>query len=690
MKLPLLLAFALLGFSLAASAKTCYVDAAANGAHDGTSWINAWTNFDQVSGLLPGDIVYISGGPTGSSKSYTFNSISGYPGIWLPVGGVPGNPITYKIGQEAGHNGIARFVGYGAQTGGGYWLGYQTNPRPHDFVISGDAGDGQMHFELTNYAIIGVGMGYANVRISYINFGQIGNGIDFLPATGLEFDHNYVYILNPAADHFSSASINESTWGQSSIHDCKIFVPGAGTGFGADCLQWNGAGGFDIYNNYISGYTTNYVGGQHMDGWQGQGGSKIRIYGNTFVRIANYAIYGDDTSGGFTELQIYNNVIIKCGGGIIVGVDGGAPTNNTFTNVLLANNVVDNGTTASGQSFALNNVANNHSASFVNCLVANNCIIGGGNYDFANNSTTTTSANVQLTTAQAAAVFVSYTPDSIANDYHPLSTASVLLGAGTNLYSYFTTDKDGAPRPAVGKWDIGAYVGPSGPKRPKNLRVGPSGASPIAFVQSKAGGNSFGGGSTVATFDSNVAAGNLLVVSIVWSESSGTQTVSGVTDSLGNTYALIPGSYKTVVGHNTSQIACQHAYCISGAAGANTVTATFSGGAFAIISILEATPGTYDQSTTGTGTSTTHSAGSLTTPSNGCLAVAATMIDDGSGIGGGFTKGAGWTSLILSSGGGVADWASEYFTQSTAGSVAGNFTAPGSGIWVASMVTFKP
>src|SRR5437899_10698314 len=105
MKLQFFLLGGLAALTIPALGKTCYVDAAANGSYDGTSWANAWTNFNGVTGLSPGDTVYISGGSSGSSKSYTFNSIKGYPGIWLPVSGAPGNPITYEIGQEAGHSG---------------------------------------------------------------------------------------------------------------------------------------------------------------------------------------------------------------------------------------------------------------------------------------------------------------------------------------------------------------------------------------------------------------------------------------------------------------------------------------------------------------------------------------------------------------------------------------------------------
>jgi hypothetical protein len=64
-----------------------------------------------------------------------------------------------------------------------------------------------------------------------------------------------------------------------------------------------------------------------------------------------------------------------------------------------------------------------------------------------------------------APIFVSYTLWGMNNDFHLADTDTGARGNGTNWPSiYFTTDKDGNPRPSTGPWSIGAYQGGNGPQ----------------------------------------------------------------------------------------------------------------------------------------------------------------------------------------------------------------------------------
>lgn len=87
---------------LRAGAASWYVDNAASGANNGTSWANAWTNTSAVvwgaSGVRTNDTLYISGGTT----TKTYDSV-----LTVSASGTAAFPITIRVGQDAGHNGQA-------------------------------------------------------------------------------------------------------------------------------------------------------------------------------------------------------------------------------------------------------------------------------------------------------------------------------------------------------------------------------------------------------------------------------------------------------------------------------------------------------------------------------------------------------------------------------------------------------
>lgn len=144
-----------------ASASSWYVDPAATGSNNGTSWANAWASLS-FSGIAAGDTVYISGGPSGQTRTYNISTyFDAIPGFAY---GISGSPVTYKIGQDPSHNGTAIFNGPG--TGAFLYSG-----APSYVAIVGDAGDGQMHFQLTGF--LSVGKAGVQLRLGYINFGRI-------------------------------------------------------------------------------------------------------------------------------------------------------------------------------------------------------------------------------------------------------------------------------------------------------------------------------------------------------------------------------------------------------------------------------------------------------------------------------------------------------------------------------------
>ncbi len=431
----------LFSFALfSAHAATWYVDSSVGTSGNGMSWATAWKALSNVTGVKAGDTVYISGGASGNSQTYSVSS-------WSPAGGAAGNPITYQIGQDSAHNGTAVF------SGSGTWFGGANN-----VIISGNAGDGAMHFSCTGYGTAAGIDGTSNLRISYVNLGSnLSDGMDGQSVSGFQLDHCYAYISSLSADHFFSVGFNGTTWDQNLIHDNTIYCPHLSSNAnGADFFQIGG-NGYTLYNNLLVGYNSGYTAGQHQDGLQTLDGSFIKVYGNTFMNIQNFCVFGDAYYGGFSSVHVYNNLFMSESGAVF-GTDGGyqGPSPCTFNDIVIANNTFDC-PDSGGQPIALNNVTS-FATTFTSCVVANNVIINGGGTQSQGDTTSTFVDNVSLTTAQAKTDLVSYTSGSTTNNnYHLLAAATSLIGHGANESKYFTTDKDGNARPATGNWDIGAY-----------------------------------------------------------------------------------------------------------------------------------------------------------------------------------------------------------------------------------------
>ncbi len=182
------------------------------------------------------------------------------------------------------------------------------------------------------------------------------------------------------------------------------------------------------------------------------------------------------------------------------------------------------------------------------------------------------------------------------------------------------------------------------------------------------------------TFTAAQTVGDLDVVVIGWNNS--TATVSGVTDSRGNTYALAVG--PTIQAPVASQSIYYAKNIAAAAAGANSVTVTFSGAAaFPDIRILEYKGADLnnpvDVTAANSGNSGTSNSGTATTTNATDLIFGANLVQTTTtGPGSGFTR------RLLTSDGDIA----EDRMVTAVGSYSA--TAPlSSGQWIMQMVAFR-
>ena len=186
----------------------------------------------------------------------------------------------------------------------------------------------------------------------------------------------------------------------------------------------------------------------------------------------------------------------------------------------------------------------------------------------------------------------------------------------------------------------------------------------------------------IVTFTAAQLAGDLNVVVVGWNDS--TATVSTVTDSNGNVYALAVG--PTVQSGLASQSIYYAKNIASAAAGANTVSVTFSSAAVSPdIRILEYSGADLDNpvdvTAANSGNSTSSSSGSATTTSATDLILGANLVQTVTiGPGSGFT-----TRMLTSPDGDIAE------DQMVAATGSYSATAPvsPSGPWIMQMVAFR-
>ena len=151
-----------------------YIDVDASGGNDGTSWGDAWEEFDQLAwaGISAGDTIYISDG------TYTTSMPT------LTKSGSDGSPITIRAAQDAGHIGVMVWDG-------GDGTDDAINLNGYGYITVDGEYDGNRYFRFQNneltsdspfiYSVQTRGNG--NIIITYCEFIDSGSGIQIQKMT---------------------------------------------------------------------------------------------------------------------------------------------------------------------------------------------------------------------------------------------------------------------------------------------------------------------------------------------------------------------------------------------------------------------------------------------------------------------------------------------------------------------------
>ncbi len=487
---------------LRVQATNWYVDNAATGSKNGTSWANAWGAFSQVvwgsSGVKAGDTLFISGGSV--SKTYTE--------AWtVGASGTSGNPIRIAVdASNPSHSGVVIFD-YNSGGDNSGTVAISCNSKSY-ITFDGNV-NGECHLVINNVRNIinrtsAIGI-YADsstgIVIDHYASTNCNNPLRIYSSTGFRISN--CNLMQVRGDACIAAAGSRGGWDACQVYSNRMeilfnsAIPSGGSGayYGADGIQCTDGVTFHHNSVFVTKTSAVYTSSQHPDMLQATG-NNLKVYGNDFNNVGD-SVFDFDCYANSSphDVWIYNNVFrittsidsypeyfrFYTSSGSVSSISNFKIMNNTFIDNNFQYRVVRFDTYNANPTATGNEIKNNI---FYNC--------GGGGSStpviFIQDSSSFTASSFTLDgniyyssstpyvvyrgTAYTAASwvsanephgktagpkFMSYSQYGTANDYHLQSSDTAAKDSGVSLASYFTTDRDNGTRPVGSAWDIGAY-----------------------------------------------------------------------------------------------------------------------------------------------------------------------------------------------------------------------------------------
>jgi hypothetical protein len=420
-------------------ASTHYVDNAANGSNNGSSWNDAWESFADISwsAVNPGDMLYISGGST--SKTY-------HETLEVTRSGVNGKPITITRSGDENHDGIIIIDGNDSNN-------CAVIERCDYISISHiqcqnggqNSGSGTIHVDNSSH-----------VKIENCNFPEI----DTHGAVFVQRSDNILIGNNTITSMAYTSSQTDGIYSQHNTANIyennKIIIYNQNTTPHCDGIQSYNDSDLTIRGNYIEQDNTKRGNAQGI--YATAGGGTFRFYNNVVYcpnSSAGLIAYHYQDSGA--RVEMYNNTATGASTNLMVISGPDSIVKNNILNGTGYNSVlvvIDPLTDISSQiDFNIYNSSGSDLVYFAGSMKSWN--------EWRN-------LGAEAHGAQNA--------PGLDSSFRPSSILSPAVDSGTNLSTLFTIDKTGVRRPQGSAWDIGAFEYTGGLntpliKPPTNLRL---------------------------------------------------------------------------------------------------------------------------------------------------------------------------------------------------------------------------